>query len=78
MHVDVTSELAVEVPVAEVAAFAANPSNVPIWYTNISSVQWLTPEPVELGSKVAFVAQFLGRTLRTHTRSSSLFQANGW
>ena len=26
--------------------------------------EWLTPKPVQVGSKVAFVAQFLGRTLR--------------
>jgi len=28
------------------------------------AVGWLTPKPVQVGSKVAFVARFLGRTLR--------------
>ena len=47
-----------------VSSFAADPSNVSQWYKNISSVEWLTPKPLQLGSKVAFVAHFLGRTLR--------------
>jgi hypothetical protein len=62
--VDVVSELMIRSPVERVAAFAADPSNVSRWYRNISSVEWLTPMPVQLGSKVAFVAHFLGRTLR--------------
>jgi uncharacterized membrane protein len=64
MPVDVVSELTIEAPLARVASFAGDPSNVTRWYKNISSVEWLTPKPVQVGSKVAFVAQFLGRTLR--------------
>ena len=30
----------------------------------VDPVEWVTPEPMQLGSKVAFVARFLGRTLR--------------
>jgi uncharacterized membrane protein len=62
--VDVVSELTIDAPVERVAAFAADPSNVMRWYKNISSVEWLTSKPVQLGSKVAFVAQFWRRTLR--------------
>jgi len=61
--VDVVSELTIDAPAEGVAAFAADPSNVSYWYKNIS-VEWLTPKPVQVGSKVAFVARFLGRTLR--------------
>ncbi len=64
MHVDAVSELIIAARVEQAAAFAADPENAPLWYQNISSVEWLTPKRVELGSKVAFVARFLGRTLR--------------
>jgi hypothetical protein len=46
-----------------VADYCANPGNAPDWYVNISSVEWKTPPPVRVGSRMAFVAQFLGRRL---------------
>jgi uncharacterized membrane protein len=63
MAVDVTTETVVERPRSEVAAWAADPDNVPVWYANIKSVEWLTPRPLQLGSRLAFVARFLGRRL---------------
>jgi uncharacterized membrane protein len=61
--VDVRVETVIQRPVAEVAAFAGDPGNAPQWYANITSVQWETEPPVHVGSRIAFVARFLGRTL---------------
>ncbi|MGH3306188.1 MAG: SRPBCC family protein [Nocardioides sp.] len=63
MAVDVTVETRIERPVAEVAAFAGDPGNAPSWYVNIESVQWQTPPPVQVGSRMDFVATFLGRRI---------------
>ena len=63
MAVDVTSSIEIDRPREAVSAFAADPSNVPAWYENIQSVEWLTEPRPELGSKIQFVAQFLGRRM---------------
>jgi hypothetical protein len=63
MSVDVLTETLIELPIEAVAAYAGDPSRAPEWYVNIKSVEWETPPPLRLGSKVAFVAQFLGRRL---------------
>ena len=61
--VDVLTETVIRRPVAEVAAFAGDPANAPTWYANIDSVEWRTPPPVAVGSRMDFVARFLGRRL---------------
>jgi len=61
--VDVLSEIVIERPCEEVAAFAANPENAPAWYVNIKQVKWRSSPPVEIGSEIDFVAQFMGREL---------------
>src|SRR5262245_15255162 len=63
MAVDVTTELTIDRPSDEVAAYAGDPSNAPHWYRNIKAVQWHTPPPLAVGSKLDFVARFLGRRL---------------
>ncbi|MHA6784581.1 SRPBCC family protein [Pseudonocardia saturnea] len=63
MAVDVLTETVIRRPVDEVATFAADPTNAPRWYANISSVEWETPAPAAVGSRIAFVAHFLGRRI---------------
>jgi uncharacterized membrane protein len=63
MPVDVLTEIQIRRPREVVAAFAADPSNAMAWYRNITSVEWQTPPPVAVGSRVRFSARFLGRTL---------------
>jgi hypothetical protein len=63
MPVDVITETVINRALAQVAAYAGDPSNAPQWYVNIKSVDWKTPPPIRVGSKLAFVAQFLGRRL---------------
>ncbi|MGY1682265.1 SRPBCC family protein [Geodermatophilus sp. SYSU D01176] len=61
--VDVRTETVIDRPRAEVAAYAGDPANAPEWYANIDSVDWRTAPPVAVGSRMDFVARFLGRRL---------------
>lgn len=62
-EVDVVTSAVIERPVADVAAYAGDPGHAPQWYANIVSVRWRTEPPLAVGSRMDFVARFLGRTL---------------
>ena len=63
MNIDVTTQTDIDRPRTEVAAFAADPDNATTWYADIKSVRWETEKPLRVGSRVAFEARFLGRSL---------------
>ena len=63
MAVDVVTETVIARAVDVVSRFAMNPDNAPRWYRNIASAQWLSARPLSVGSRIAFVAHFLGRRL---------------
>ncbi|HEU5003098.1 MAG TPA: SRPBCC family protein [Actinomycetota bacterium] len=63
MGVDVVTEIEIQRPRAVVAAYAADPDTATAWYENIKAVEWQTPKPLAVGSRITFVAQFLGRRI---------------
>lgn len=63
MNVDVVTGIEIARPREVVAAFAGDPDRAPEWYVNITSVEWKTEPPLRRGSRIAFVARFLGRRL---------------
>ena len=63
MTVDVRREVVIARPRDEVAAYACDPDNATAWYENIKAVDWESPKPLAVGSRIAFAAEFLGRRL---------------
>lgn len=61
--VDVVMEITINRPRDVVARYSADPGNAPGWYTNIKAVNRESDPPLAVGSRLAFWARFLGRTL---------------
>jgi uncharacterized membrane protein len=61
--VDVQTDVEIHRPRSEVAGYASDPDNATAWYQNIESVEWGSPKPLTVGSRISFVASFLGRRL---------------
>jgi uncharacterized membrane protein len=63
VNVDVSTAIIINRPPEIVARYASDPDHVPDWYANIKSVEWRTQKPLIVGSRIAFVAYFLGRRM---------------
>jgi uncharacterized protein YndB with AHSA1/START domain len=61
--IDVETGIEIARPRADVAAYACDPDHATAWYENIKAVEWETPPPLAVGTRVAFAATFLGRRL---------------
>jgi uncharacterized protein YndB with AHSA1/START domain len=63
MGVDVVTDIEIDRPRPEVADYASNPENATAWYENIKKVDLKSPKPLQVGSQVAFEAEFMGQKL---------------
>jgi uncharacterized membrane protein len=61
--VDINTEIVIDRPRSEVAAFAGDPDNAPAWYEHVKRVVWRTRKPLAVGTRVGFLAESLGRQL---------------
>ena len=62
MALDVETKITITRPRGEVFAYASIPTTPPSG-SRVESVEWQTPRPLEVGSRMAFVARFLGRRI---------------
>ena len=62
-RVDVSTATTIGRSKEVVAAFAGDPARAPEWYARISSAELQTEPPLKVGSRIAFIAHFLGRQL---------------
>jgi hypothetical protein len=61
--VDVVTSIVIDRPRSVVAEFSVDPDNATKWYRNIKSAVLKTSRPLRIGTRVDFVAHFLGREL---------------
>jgi hypothetical protein len=59
--VDVRTEIVIDRPRTDVAAYASNPDNAMVWYQNVKDVRWNSAKRLEVGARIVFAAQFMGQ-----------------
>lgn len=63
VSIDVKTEVVIDRPKKEVASFAMNPDNDPVWIGGIIEARSLTAPPIGKGAQVQRVATFLGKRI---------------
>ena len=64
MPVDVKAEVLIARSREDVASYATNPANDPVWISGIVEAKMLTEPPVAEGTQVERVATFLGKRIQ--------------
>ncbi|MEO2074234.1 MAG: hypothetical protein ABGX20_02465 [Bacillus sp. (in: firmicutes)] len=57
--VDVLTDIIIQCPREQVAAYAANPENAPEWYVNIKKAVWQSEKSVDVGARIAFMSSMM-------------------
>src|SRR5215213_589828 len=63
MAIDVLVKTEIDRPRKEVATYAFDPDNDPLWIGGIKEAHLLTRRPVGLGTRVQRLAKFMGKTI---------------
>ncbi len=63
MAVDVKAEVVINRSRNEVAGYAMNPDNDPVWISGITEARMLTDPPVGQGTQVERIAYFMGKRI---------------
>ncbi len=72
MNVDVSNSVLIDRPLTEVYEYSTKPEHAREWYTNLDSVEWPPGKPIAVGSRVKFVAHFLGHHVTSTYEVSDL------
>ena len=73
--ISIRNEIVINKPILEVSNYASDPENSIKWCKKIISVQWKTPKPIQLNSKISYKSKFMG-TLISYTYEVVFFQEN--
>lgn len=63
MVVDVATEVTIARPREIVADYAVDPDHIMAWYQAVESMRWETEPPLQVGTRLALEAHFVGRHL---------------
>lgn len=73
--IDVSSHIQIRRPRDEVGAYALNLDNARKWVANLSSLEWITPPPLAVRSRIRLVTELFGHRLIAAYETVSLAPA---
>ena len=73
--IDVSSHIQIRRPRDEVGAYALNLDNARKWVGNLSSLEWITPPPLAVRSRIRLVTELFGHRLIAAYETVSLAPA---